>query len=188
MKDKKTDEAGNELVLKSELDAAQARVAELEKQLAAQAPLQAAVKALTGKETVAEQVLELGALQARVAALPSAEQLQAREQADLVAKLRAKAPAAVVNPILAAAEAAGPEAGLAILRAAVADERVRGPRSFTPARPGRGSEPSKGEPMLTEEIKANYQRCGITDEAQMLAAERSRRAAPQKPDADEEQP
>ena len=30
--------------------------------------------------------------------------------------------------------------------------------------------------MLTKGIKAQYERCGITDEAQMLAAEKSRLA------------
>ena len=180
-------DAGAELVVKADLDAAQTRVAELEKAQASQAPVLAAVKTLTGKSDPIEQIVELASLQGRLAALPSAEQQRATERANLVTELQRKqVPPTTIQALEAACDAAGGD--LAVLRAGAA--KLEAPKPYAPATQERNAAApqASGEPVLTKGIKAQYVRCGITDEAQMLAAEKSRLAGgTQQSESDEDE-
>lgn len=172
---KPTEQGAVELVEQAKLDAAQSEVASLKAQAQAAAPVLAAVKTLTGKSDPIEQIVELASLQGRLAALPSAEQQRATERANLVTELQRKqVPPTTIQALEAACDAAGGD--LAVLRAGAA--KLEAPKPYAPATQERNAAApqTSGEPVLTKGIKAQYERCGITDEAQMLAAEKSRLA------------
>lgn len=166
-----------ELVEKAKLDTAQMRVSELEKQVAAlsaPSPVLAAVKALTGKESAAEQIAELAVLGTRLASLPSAEEQQATERASLVQQLRGRnVPPVVVKALEAVCDSVG---DLAALRAAVSDPRVKGLETRQPA-PPQNSDPSASAPgaaavTLDDDDRAYAAERGIP-EAQMLERKRA---------------
>lgn len=179
-----------ELVEKAQLEAAHTELASLRQKLDATGPLLAAVAKLTGKDSAADQIVELAALQARVASLPTAEQMRAQERASLITELQRKqVPPTAIAALEAACDAAGGD--LAVLRAGAA--KLQAPTVYQPAAPAgekNAAAPQNqgGEPVLTKAIKAQYERCGITDEAQMLAAEKSRLAGgTQQSESDEDE-
>lgn len=173
-----------DLVPKAELAAVQSEAASLKTQLAAAGPVLAFVAKLTGKDSATDQLVELASMQGRLASLPSAEQQRATERANLIAELeRKQVPPTTIQALAAACDAAGGD--LAVLRAGAA--KLQPPRVYAPAGETQLAEPKgAGEIVLTPEIKANYRRCGLTDEAQMLEAEKSRRAARTNPATDDE--
>lgn len=173
----KNDPPEVELVPKAELASAQSRVTELEQKLAehtAAAPVLAAVKAMTGKDRPADQIAELAALGARAAQVDGLQEQLGGERERLTAQLRGRnVPPVVIKSLEAACDAAGGD--LTALRAAVASPAVKGLEPKTPAAPSRKGDPTAPKAaVLTPEVKAEYRRCGITDEAVMLKAEKSR--------------
>lgn len=181
-----------ELVEKAKLDAALAQKAEADQKIAAQAPVLATVAKLTGKSEPVEQVAELLALQERIASLPTAEEIQKRERAQILDGLVAKgiAPDRIKFLEDVADSSGDPEVQLSILRAGAA--KLQPPRVFTPAiskdSPAAPAA-TQGEIKITRKLREEYARCGITEDALILAAERSRLAGNAAPavDADDEE-
>lgn len=161
----KTDE--QELVTKAELQAVEARCAAAEQKLAQVQPLLEQVAEMTGKATVAEQQGALAQLGARAA---MADQLKV---GDIRAQLMAKARDKGIPPV---AMKGWDKLSLDTLRQVVdATEGLQQRRGGAAAHSEPGvDENGQKQVVLTAEIKAEYRRCGITDEAAMLTAERSR--------------
>ncbi len=165
-----------ELVEKAQLEAAQTELASLRaqaEQAKAAAPVLAAVAKLTGKSDATDQILELAALQSRLASLPSAAQMQAQERASLVAELQRKqVPPTAIAALEAACDAAGGD--LAVLRAGA--QKLEAPRVYQPATQEKNAAApvqTEAEIAIDDNDRAFYHARGITDEAQMLERKRA---------------
>ena len=144
-----------ELVPKSELTAAQSRVTALELELAGHKLVLAAVATATGKSDPQQQIVGLTDLATRAA---KADELEGEA---LIAQLRQRK----LPPVAIKIAQAG---GLAALRAAVADESIKGTESHRPAGP-QGSEPPEVSAAMTEEEFAIYRAAGCKTKEEAVA-------------------
>ncbi len=158
-------EAGEELVLKTDLDAAQARVTQLEQQLATVQPLLDQVAELTSKATVQEQQVALAQLGVRAACAGDLQQQLGDERTLLMAKAKAKK----IPPV---AMKGWDKLPVEVLRQVV--EANEGLQAKKPGGAAQQSEPARRAVQLTDEIRAEYARCGVTDEATMIKREELR--------------
>lgn len=171
-----------ELVEKAQLIESQQKAATLEKQLAAAQPLLAQIAELTGKAGIDEQQVELAQLAAKAARAAELEDKLGDERSLLMQKARDKK----IPPV---AMRGWQHLSLPSLREVV--EKAEGLQAKQPGKPAESSEApaaQASEPVLTKATKEQYRRCGITDEAQMLAAEKSRLAGgTQQSESDEDE-
>lgn len=145
---------------------------------AAQAPLLAQVKALTGKDSIQEQQVELALLaaQAKTAGELKA-QLEGTEREQLLAKARDKK----IPPV---AMAGWEHLSLASLREVV--EKTAGVKAQKSGKAPEGAgdgagekdpaEPKDGAPAITDKVRAEYRILGITNDAEIARREKSRLA------------
>lgn len=161
-----------EMVPVADLRAAQAEAMELRTKLDAAQPILALVGTLTAKQSANEQITALADMATRAAQVEQLQKQVGGERTRLVAQLRSKnVPPVVIRSLEAAVDAAGGD--LTALRAAAESPAVKGIEAHQPdvARI-QASEPAN-ETALTDADRAEFRKCGITDETRMLAIKAS---------------